>query len=134
VEYLQFPANSVFVPHASFYTVHDPKRKNPKLVLQIIGPTEGKTRYFGTSFYLDETLASIDQPLLTAYAGSGYHRGHCASAADLRELLLVVCTYLYTNILPMCPNFNRFVRLAMERYIRRLADAYQEVIVFHFPI
>jgi len=69
------------------------------------------------------------------YEGSGYDRGHLAPAEDLsysRETMRA--SFLYSNVSPQLPAFNRGVWRRLEELVRFWATAYDSVFIVTGPV
>lgn len=67
---------------------------------------------------------------LSAYRGSGWHRGHLIPAGDMhRSKEALEQTFYYTNIVPQDPYFNTGIWLELEKQIRRWAQ-YHKLYIF----
>ncbi len=69
------------------------------------------------------------------YRKSGYDRGHLASARDMafsRESLKE--SFLFSNICPQLPRFNRGKWLELEKFARKMAQKYSVIYVITGPI
>ncbi|KAJ3342555.1 nuclease [Gonapodya sp. JEL0774] len=79
------------------------------------------------------------------YSSSGFDRGHMIPYADvakgvqgagLDDVAVKKCTeetFLLSNISPQHPPFNRHVWSSVERFVRRAAEAYEDLIVVTGP-
>jgi len=108
----------------------------PLLILEILEPTRGQPRFYSTTFRQGDKFQNR-QPTDDDYSKSGFHRGHCVSAANLLDALLVAVTYLYWNIIPMYPLLNMIARLWLEHHLRELASDSGDdevLIAVHIPI
>lgn len=71
----------------------------------------------------------------TAYAGSGYDRGHLCPAADMALNLTAMSeTFFMSNMSPMTPSFNRGIWASLEDWVRSAALANGGVYVATGPI
>ena len=65
-----------------------------------------------------------------SYRGSGFDRGHMVPSADMtRSEQAMINSYVFSNIAPQFPNFNRGIWRALEAYVRKLAREHKEVFV-----
>ncbi|XP_066587245.1 endonuclease G, mitochondrial-like [Prorops nasuta] len=87
-------------------------------------------------FKPDESIHPYFRSQNTDYKGSGYDRGHLAAAGNhKRHQTHVQQTFLLSNMAPQVgPGFNRNSWNRLEKYVRRLADAYKEVYVCTGPL
>ncbi len=65
-----------------------------------------------------------------SYRGSGFDRGHMVPSADMtRSEQAMINSYVFSNIAPQFPNFNRGIWRALEAHVRKLAREHKEVFV-----
>jgi endonuclease G len=71
----------------------------------------------------------------TAYASSGYDRGHLCPAADMALNLTAMSeTFFMSNMSPMTPSFNRGIWSSLEDWVRDAAMVNSGVFVATGPI
>lgn len=71
----------------------------------------------------------------TAYAGSGYDRGHLCPAADMSLNLTAMSeTFYMSNMSPMTPSFNRGIWASLEDWVRSAALSNKGLYVATGPI
>ncbi len=69
------------------------------------------------------------------YANSGYDKGHLAPAADMSWSADVMKeSFLFSNISPQLPAFNRGIWKRLEEYSRTVAASYGSVIIITGPV
>lgn len=72
---------------------------------------------------------------LSDYKNSGYDRGHLAPAANhKRNKEEMGDTFYLSNMCPQCPKLNRGYWVKLEKHVRDLTHAYQNVEVFTGPL
>ncbi len=66
----------------------------------------------------------------TTYRGSGFDRGHMVPSADMtRSEQAMINSYVFSNIAPQHPNFNRGIWRKLETQVRALAREHGAVYV-----
>jgi len=82
-----------------------------------------------------DVLGGDDRAELSDYRGSGYDRGHLASAADMaRSRITMSESFLLTNIAPQIPGFNRGIWKRLETEIRGWAVERGDINVCTGPV
>lgn len=72
---------------------------------------------------------------LEDYRGSGFDRGHLAPAADFRfSAQAMLESFLFSNMSPQRPAFNRGIWASLEAIVRGWADRYGEIFVVTGPV
>lgn len=72
---------------------------------------------------------------LQDYRGSGFDRGHLAPAADFRfSAQAMLESFLFSNMSPQRPVFNRGIWASLEAIVRGWADRYGEVFIVTGPV
>ena len=69
------------------------------------------------------------------YKGSGYDRGHLVPAADMKmSIESMASSFLYSNISPQHPSFNRGIWRTLETKVRQWAKIEGEIYVITGPV
>lgn len=110
----------VVLTNAAFTVAYDTDARCPSWVEYELTPGEiVVTNRAAIPFRADDRIAESDNA--EDYAGSGYDRGHMAPAADFNfNRKALGETYLYSNICPQLPTFNRGRWAEIEREVRAL--------------
>lgn len=110
----------VLIEHAGHSLVYDEKNEVPKWTAHIAS-TELITGNLARidTFLMDEKVAT-GSSTVEDYWNSGFDRGHMVPSADMRwSLEALTATYLYSNVAPQRPEFNRGSWGELEDWIRR---------------
>jgi len=82
-----------------------------------------------------DSLVSTQTANDSDYVKSGYDRGHLVPAADMswsKDALTE--TFLYSNISPQVPSFNRGIWKKLEEKVRKWAIVYDSIEVYAGPV
>lgn len=114
-------ASIVLVTNVAYTAAFDTVKRCPSWVSYDLEPAEVVvTNRAPFQFRADPRIAESDNA--EDYSGSGYDRGHMAPAADFNfDRRALSETYLYSNVCPQLPSFNRGAWADVEREVRLLA-------------
>lgn len=126
-------ASLVLLTNLAFQVAFDPAAKCPAWVAYDLEPAEVvRMKRVDIKFQADPRVSGSD--FTADYAGSGYDRGHMASAADFNfDRAALEETYRFTNIAPQAPELNRGAWCDLEKELRVLAESGTVHIVV-FPV
>lgn len=113
-------AGDVLIEHAGHSLVYDEKNEVPKWTAHIAS-TELITGNLARidTFLMDEKVTT-GSSTVEDYWNSGFDRGHMVPSADMRwSLEALTATYLYSNVAPQRPEFNRGSWGELEDWVRR---------------
>lgn len=113
-----------------------PAHEQAAWVAYVLRGTQLASAHFDrTDQFLTDPLAKPHSADDADYEGSGYDRGHLASAEDMswseqtmRE------SFYYSNMTPQVPAFNRGVWKRLEELVRYWSSAYDSVYVVTGPV
>lgn len=72
---------------------------------------------------------------LSDYKNSGYDRGHLAPAADMKNSAISMSeSFLFSNISPQVPSFNRGIWKKLESLVRHWVDSEGDMYIVTGPI
>ena len=72
---------------------------------------------------------------LSDYKNSGYDRGHLAPAADMKNSAISMSeSFLFSNISPQVPSFNRGIWKELEALVRDWVDSEGDMYIVTGPI
>lgn len=88
-----------------------------------------------TNDFREDSLVKGGSSNAEDYVASGYDRGHLAPAGSMRvnESIMSEC-FLYSNICPQLPAFNRGVWKRLEEKIRYWTEIHDSILVVSGPI
>jgi len=82
-----------------------------------------------------DVLGGDDRAELSDYRGSGFDRGHLAPAADMaRSGITMSESFLFTNVAPQSPGFNRGIWKRLETEVRGWAVERGDINVCAGPV
>jgi endonuclease G, mitochondrial len=83
---------------------------------------ETKKEFERSNKYIPDPKLSINTNFDKDYAGSGYDKGHLASAADMSwSEIAMEESFYYSNMTPQLPGFNRGIWKKLEELVREWA-------------
>ena len=107
----------------------DPCTRNPRWVAERMTPASLSVAAArqGQDFHEEAALPPSRRARLAAYTGSGYDRGHLASAAAHRSSASELAdTFTLTNCAPQDPRLNRDLWARLEAWSRALVSSSSE--------
>lgn len=133
---VQLAADTLIIPKVGYLVMYDTRLGVPILTDYVL-PRSLLRRISsrrGMTFYPDRALP---RPLVrpSCYNRSGYDRGHNVPAADMAgNPILMLETFVMSNISPQTPEFNRHRWKNIEILVRKLAKKYSSVRVITRPL
>ena len=98
-----------------------------RLRAQDLATSRRRTRCFRPDIRISKNASTTG---CLSYRGSGFDRGHMVPSADMtRSEQAMINSYVFSNIAPQFPNFNRGIWRALEAHVRKLAREHKEVFV-----
>lgn len=131
------PISSFHIHRQGYSLAFDASRRNPMWVYEHLtaDSLKGNVDRSNSEFKEDENLAKHLRAQLNDYKGSGFDRGHMASAADHKSNSEVMDdTFYMSNMCPQCPKFNRGYWASLEKRVRDLTRDYKNVYVISGPL
>ena len=111
------------ITHPGHILVYDQKHKQAKWVAHIATPDLITGNLARIDSFLPDPLVKGGTAVTTDYWYSGYDRGHLVPSADMRwNYGALAATYLYSNISPQLPEFNRESWAELEDWVRRYVN------------
>lgn len=120
----------------AFVAEYDFTSRNPRFVCERLtrDSLAGSASRDGVNFFEDTSLPPSARARLSAYAGSGFDRGHLAPAADHRATPdSLHATFSLANVSPQRPEFNRSDWASFEAWVRALTQTFGAVHVVTGP-
>jgi endonuclease G len=122
IEQLGYPAGPFewqLVKHHAMHLAYDEKHEQPRWVMHMVLPDIIKGNVSRTNDFREDTLVTTGTSTKEDYWYSGYDRGHMAPSADFRWSPIALSeSYLYSNISPQKPEFNREKWAELENVVR----------------
>jgi endonuclease G, mitochondrial len=128
-------ADSEIVCHSAMIIGYNEKHEQANWVAHIVNRdildgVIGRTNDFRPDSLLKKGSAYLDD-----YWESGYDRGHLAPSADFRWSFKALSeSYLYSNMSPQLPEFNREIWADVENMARKFAIDNEEIYIVTGPI
>lgn len=134
---IKFDINSIGLPalnpydtviqHSAMSICYSEKHEQAKWVSHIILPDIKNGGFSRTNDFREDSLVKTGTAVKSDYWDSGYDRGHLAPSADFRWNLKALSeSYLYSNMSPQAPEFNREIWAEIENTIRDYVTAKNE--------
>lgn len=132
-------SNQLVLDHGYFQIRYSPDFQLAKYVRYTLTAENLKKRSAkrGNKFFKDPFLLERKLPAVgpTAYAKSGYQRGHLAPAEDFRfQQNAIDATFVMSNVAPQKPNLNMGPWKKLEELVRRFACGEGKVTVITGPV
>lgn len=115
--------NSVKISYPSFVIFFDTVNFIPSVASYILKYDPNAIKHRRTDIFInDPNFVFIDNPN-RIYLRSGFDRGHNIPAEDFsHDLSDLRVTFLYTNIFPQTPKFNRGIWKKLEAHLRKISE------------
>lgn len=128
-------ADSEIVYHSAMIIGYNEKHEQANWVLHLVNKDIAEGVIGRTNDFRPDSLLKKGSADLEDYWESGYDRGHLAPSADFRWSFKALSeSYLYSNMSPQLPEFNREIWADVENVARRWAIANDEVYIVTGPI
>ncbi len=131
------PTSAPVITHKEYTLAYDGKNRNPLWVYRTLTPAifEKEASRELSSFKEDPQIPEHIRATNKDYEGSGFDRGHLASALDSSSSQEALDeSFLLSNIAPQAPQFNRGYWKKLEGHLRQLVEDHQLVHVFTGPL
>jgi endonuclease G len=122
----------------AFAVLHSGRSKTPVFVVEKLTAAQladAADEERTNKFFADARLPSAERATLEDYRGSGYDRGHMASAADMPTPQAMAQSFSLANMVPQAPENNRKtwrnIESSTRQYVKR---AKGPVYVFTGPV
>lgn len=113
-------------------TGYDTMLKTPLWVTYRLAGVDVEARRKRTQCFRPDPRLSLETgaTVCKSYRGSGFDRGHMIASADMtRAERAMVNTYVFSNIAPQYPGFNRSIWRRLEADVRTHAETSGEIYV-----
>lgn len=123
------------INHTYYSLSYVPKHRQSEFAYYWLSPESIQGKQVRTdNFRIDPSVKS-NPVSSTAFAGSGFDRGHLCPAADMALNLTAMSeTFYMSNMSPMTPSFNRGIWASLENWVRSAALANGGLYVATGPI
>lgn len=110
----------VVIEHAGHSLVYSEQHEQPKWTAHIASTELVQGNLARIDTFLMDDQVTTGSSTVEDYWNSGFDRGHMVPSADMRwSLEALKATYLYSNIAPQRPEFNRGSWSELEDWVRR---------------
>lgn len=139
LQQLQIPAikpSDEIVQHTGYTLSYNEEYEQASWVAYVLsGPRLASASFHRTDKFLADPLVRTGSATNEDYNGSGYDRGHLASAEDMSWSKTTMAeSFYYSNMSPQVPEFNRGVWRRLEELVRYWATAYDSIYVVTGPV
>ncbi len=111
--------NLPIIKHSAMHLAYDEKHEQPRWVMHMVIPDIIQGNVSRTNDFREDSLVKTGTAVTADYWYSGYDRGHMAPSADFRWSPIALSqSYLYSNISPQKPEFNREKWAELENVVR----------------
>lgn len=129
------PTDDEVVAHQCMTIGYNKKHEQANWVAHIITKDILEGTVGRTNDFRPDSLLKVGSAVLEDYWESGYDRGHLAPSADFRWSMTALSeSYLYSNMSPQLPEFNREIWADVEGITRSWAIENSELYVVTGPI
>lgn len=133
--YLPLTPPESFITHNFYSLLYNEDHEQADWVAYKIDPGRGYQGVVRTDRFIPDTSVKTGSANNADYYRSGYDRGHMAPAADMSFSELAMSeSFLYSNISPQLPGFNRGIWKQVEDFVRKEALLYDSIYVFSGPV
>ncbi len=123
-----------YVTHSSYSLVFNQNTKQADWVAYKLAYYQLDKNYTRKNKFTPDTVQSIVTATNNDYKKSGYDRGHLVPAADrIWNEQALEETFLFSNISPQLPSFNRGVWKSIEEQTRVWAELYDSIYICTGP-
>lgn len=138
-EGMQIPAiepNEEIISHAAYTLSFNPQHEQANWVAYVLKGNQLQSAHYNrTNQFMVDPQARPHSADNDDYEGSGYDRGHLASAEDMSwSATTMKESFFYSNMSPQVPAFNRGVWKRLEELVRFWATAYDSIYVVTGPV
>lgn len=136
---MQIPAvkpTDHIIEHTGYTLCFVPQYEQASWVAYVLRGNQLQSAHFDrTNQFMTDPLAKPHSADDDDYNGSGYDRGHLASAEDMSWSETTMReSFYYSNMSPQVPAFNRGVWKRLEELVRYWSSAYDSIYVVTGPV
>lgn len=129
-------SSSYFLFKEGFIVAYNVQHKQPASVSYILtSQMVNSKKADRTNYFVEDTFIATVSASVTDYRGSGYDRGHLAPAADMRwSAAAMQESFMFSNISPQIPGFNRGIWRKLENKVRKWAMLNDSLYIVTGPV
>lgn len=134
---VEVPKSHFFLSKEEFSVQYDGRLKQPAYVYETVFAEQlaGDVDRGKYEFQEDDKIPTKVRAGKSDYKGSGYDRGHLSPASNHKSSNVAMGeSFLYSNISPQKPKFNRGYWKKLERRVQELALQYGKVVAVTGPL
>ena len=123
-------SNGQLINHSSFSLAYNEKHEQAIWVYYILTKKMIKGNVERTNDFRIDKKVNEGSAELSDYRNSGYDRGHLAPAADMKNSSISMSeSFLFSNISPQDPSFNRGIWKKLESLVREwvVSEGYMHI-------
>ena len=125
----------VYIKHYAYSLVYNEQTEQANWVAYNLESKELQKNFKRKNNFRPDTMVVTQTANNADYYKSGYDRGHLAPAADMTWNERAMSeSFLYSNMSPQKPSFNRGIWKRLESKVRKIAVKYDNVYVCVGPI
>ena len=125
-----------FLFKEGFIVAYNEQHKQPASVSYILtSQMVNSKKAERKNYFVEDTMVTTVSALVTDYRGSGYDRGHLAPAADMQwSETAMYESFMFSNISPQIPGFNRGIWRKLENKVRKWAMLNDSLYIVTGPV
>lgn len=129
-------SSNEFLFKEGFIVAYNEQHKQPASVSYILtSQMVNSKKAERTNYFVEDTMVTTVSASVTDYWGSGYDRGHLAPAADMRwSEAAMYESFMFSNISPQIPAFNRGIWRKLENKVRKWATLNDSLYIVTGPV
>jgi len=135
---LELPAitpTDVIIKHFAYTLSYNEKHEQANWVAYELTAEETQKAVSRTNDFRPDPAVRTGSATNADYQGSGYDRGHMASAADMSwNVQSMEESFFYSNMSPQVPGFNRGIWKKLEERVRQWAMENKDIYVVTGPV
>ena len=138
IPHLELPAftpSDIIVKHLAYTLSYNEKHEQANWVAYELTAEETQKGVTRSNDFRPDNEVMSGSATNADYQGSGYDRGHMAPAADMSwSVQSMEESFLYSNMSPQVPGFNRGIWKKMEERVRQWAVENKDIYVVTGPV
>lgn len=123
------------ISHTGYSLLYNEANEQANWVAYELTKEETKKLFERTNKFMPDPLIKTGSATDEDYQGSGYDRGHLASASDMGYSSITMAeSFYYSNMSPQVPSFNRGIWKKLEELVRTWAMENNSIYVVTGPV